>query len=190
MKSGINVLISGRSGFLLKNIDIPKDWNVIDYEHNKSYSNIDLVIHFASPSDSFEFQNKQKMAETMIDMTIKMINESLSNNVKFIFASSMAAEFLEDDYGIYKKAMEQYIQGRCNNYSILRIPRVYGKDKTKGLMRKINYGKIDNWSKEVEYIDISQFKEWFLESLNNCGIINYDKEKRRNTIEEIKHIYC
>lgn len=186
----MNVLVSGANGFLLRNTLKDYDWNIIEYQVGEEYNNIDLVIHFASPTDTFEFQNKEKMAVTMIDMTLKMVTETLANNCKMIFASSMAATILEDNYGVYKRAMEQYISAIVPDNLILRIPRVYGKDKNKGLMKKIRLNTIDNWNKEIDYIDIEDFKIWFKEVLNKNMIQYYNKTYRTNTIKELKEIYC
>lgn len=188
----INVLVSGRNGFLLRNTINDKKWNIIEYKDSEEYSNIDLVIHFASPSDSFEFKDKERMAETMVDLTIRILNEAVANNCKFIFASSMAADNPENEYGFYKRAMEQYIQAIHNNSLILRIPRVYGKDRNKGLMRKIRQGLIpkNEINNEIQYIDIEDFKVWFNENLNKNGILYYNNEFRTNTIKEIGEIYC
>lgn len=185
-----NVLVSGHSGFLLRNTLKDLNWNIIDYNEFQEYSDIDLILHFASPTDSYDFEDKEKMARSMIDYSLKIIDVSIRNNCKIIFASSMAAEFLEDDYGIYKKSIEQYIMGVNKNNLILRIPRVYGKDKQKGLMKKIKLNNIDNWDKVIEYIDIIDFKDWFMSILNKTGIQYFNNEYRMNTIKELKEIYC
>jgi nucleoside-diphosphate-sugar epimerase len=125
-------------------------------------------------------------------MTTKLATEALANNCKLIFASSVGAVYLEDEYSIYKRAMEQYIQALVPNHLILRIPRVYGTDKKKGLMRRIQNDDIgkDDWEKLIDYIDISDFKKWFNENLNNIGIQCYTGSMRTNTIQELKELYC
>ncbi len=130
-----NVLITGERGFLLRNCKfLFKDCNVQYYKPNTQYYDIDTIVHFASPSDTFEFKDKLKLSKSMIDLTIELIKLAQELDAKFIFASSMAAEYLDNDYGINKKAMEQYIESYLSDYLILRIPRVYGIDKDKGLM--------------------------------------------------------
>lgn len=193
-----NVLVSGRNGFLMRNtLPVLKEkYEIIEFNYNQysfnGYTDIDLILHFASPSDSNDFQDKRNMAFAMVDLTQIMIKIAKENNCKFIFASSMSAQFLEDDYGIYKKAMEQYIQALLKDYLILRIPRVYGKDRNKGLMRKIRQGLIPNneMNNIIEYIDIEDFKVWFNQNLNKNGILYYSNEFRTNTIKEIGEIYC
>lgn len=185
-----NVLVTGGSGFLLRNSLNVSNWNIINYKFNKEYKDIDLILHFGSPTDSYDFKDKGSMACTMVDLTLKIVDEALSNNCKLIFASSMGALYLEDEYSIYKRAMEQYIQATIDNFLILRIPRVYGTDRTKGLMKKIRLNEVQDYGKEVQYIDIEDFKEFFNECLNKTGLIQYEKELRKNTIQEIKEIYC
>lgn len=190
MKNGLNVLVTGQHGFLLQNIIPNYNWNIIPYKSGQIYNDIDLIIHFASPTDKYDFLDKKKMAETMINLTINIVNEAKTQNKKLIFASSCAAEFLDDEYGIYKRSMEQYISAILNDYLILRIPRIYGKDKNKGLMKRIKLNDIDDWNKQVSYVDIHDFIEWFNSMLNKSGIQSFNGNIKINTIKEIKEIYC
>ena len=189
-----NVLITGERGFLLRNCKfLFKDCNVQYYKPNTQYYDIDTIVHFASPSDTFEFKDKLKLSKSMIDLSIDLIKLAQELDAKFIFASSMAAEYLDNDYGINKKAMEQYIESYLSDYLILRIPRVYGVDKDKGLMKKIRLNEISKFdlkNQTVEYIDIEDFKMWFTNVINKSGIQKYIKQQRKNTIQEIKDIYC
>jgi len=189
-----NVLITGERGFLLRNCKfLFRDCNVQYYKPNTQYYDIDTIVHFASPSDTFEFKDKLKLSKSMIDLTIELIKLAQELDAKFIFASSMAAEYLDNDYGINKKAMEQYIESYLSDYLILRIPRVYGVDKDKGLMKKIRLNEISKFdlkNQTVEYIDIEDFKMWFTNVINKSGIQKYIKQQRKNTIQEIKDIYC
>ena len=189
-----NVLITGERGFLLRNCKfLFKDCNVQYYKPNTQYYDIDTIVHFASPSDTFEFKDKLKLSKSMIDLSIDLIKLAQELDAKFIFASSMAAEYLDNDYGINKKAMEQYIESYLSDYLILRIPRVYGIDKDKGLMKKIRLNEISKFdlkNQTVEYIDIEDFKMWFTNVINKTGIQKYIKQQRKNTIQEIKDIYC
>ena len=188
----IKVLVTGSTGFLLRNVLHNYNWELIKYEPDHEYDNIDLVLHFGSPSDSFDFQFKSIMAVSMIDTTIGMAKQAQRNNCKMIFASSMAAVYLEDEYGIYKRAMEQYIHALVDNHVIMRIPRVYDSDRKKGLMKKIANGHIrrDEWDKKIEYITIADFSKWFDDILIECGIQYYNGQLRSNTIKEIKEIFC
>ena len=186
----MKVLISGKNGFLCKNIIKNKDWKIFSLIKDGKHNNVDLILHFASPSDSEGFKDKDRLVEANIDLTITAVEEANRNKCKLIFASSMAVDNIEDDYGILKKAAELYIETHCNDYVIMRIPRVYGKYRNKGLMKKIIDNNIDDWNKEIEYIDIDDFKNWFKEVLNKNMIQYYNKTYRKNTIKELKEIYC
>ena len=189
----MNVLVSGDSGFLLRNT-LPDyaEWNIISYEHGKSYNNIDMVVHFASPSDRYDFKDKTRMARSMVELTLDLVYEAKYNSSKFIFASSMGAKFLEDEYSIYKRAMEQYISHVLSDYLILRIPRVYDKNRNKGLMYRIRNDEIEqsDWDNKIQYITLDDFRVWFKNSLTKSGIQYYDEPYRVNTIKELKELFC
>ena len=185
------VLISGKNGFLMKNIIKDYNWEVSSLIHCGKHNDQELVLHFASPSDSEGFKETSRLVEANLLLTIAAVEESNRNKCKLVFASSMAVQEEKSEYSSLKEAAELYIKTYCKDYVILRIPRVYGKDRTKGLMKKIKDGIVDNYLDEVvQYIDIEDFKEFFKDSLGKNGIITYDKEFRKNTIKEIKDLYC
>lgn len=191
-----NYYVSGETGFLMKHMLPYFEANIYSFTKDNLYytelNDINTVIHFASPSDSFDFQNKYLMSKSMIDLTQDMLKCAIDHNAKFIFASTEAAIDPVDTYGFYKRAMEDYILSIHPNSLILRIPRVYGTDKTKGLMKKINDGFINKEDiyKEIEYIDIQDYIKWFFKVQNEVGIVEYNLPKRKNTIQEIAKLYC
>jgi nucleoside-diphosphate-sugar epimerase len=187
-----NILVTGKSGFLLRNSKFLNRFNLINLHLNANYTNIDTIIHFASPSDSFDFKNKEKTAISMVDLSLYVLQIARENNAKFIFASSEGAENPDNSYTLYKRWFEQYLLDTYNNNLILRIPRVYGKDRSKGLMKKIKENLIPENDKNnlIEYIDIEDFVQWFEKHINtSIGIIKYDLKYRYNTINELKKIY-
>ena len=193
----MKILVTGKNGFLLRNIlPLFYEHEIIEYNPTQNvyngYFGIDLILHFASPSDSYDFKDKVRMATSMVDLTQTMVRIAEINQCKLIFASSLAADFLDNDYGIYKKAMEQYIQALVKDYLILRIPRVYGKDRKKGLMKKIEVNDValDDFESTVGYADIQDFVSWFIANLNKLGIEYYTGDIRYHTIRQIKEIYC
>jgi nucleoside-diphosphate-sugar epimerase len=152
-------LITGGKGFLLSNfIDFLKLYfrHVIYFEGDisnseqyskikKNYKHIDCIIHFASPSDKIDFQNKNKVHDTMLTGSMHLIELAKFYQSKFIFASSMAVENITDlhtPYGAYKLAIEQYIIDSNLNYLILRIPRVYDASRNKGLIKQLKDNSI------------------------------------------------
>lgn len=184
-------LVSGHKGFLFSNISDLLGGTVVPYNYGSRYFGIGMVIHFASPSDRYDFPDKQNMAFTMVDYSQSILEEAINNNAKFVFASSVAAEMLVDDYGVYKRFFEQYIQAKTDNHLILRIPRVYSKQRNKGLMKQLRLGDVPakDMNRPVDYIDIEDFKVWFIDNIDKTGIISYNKGFRRHTIQEIKEIY-
>jgi nucleoside-diphosphate-sugar epimerase len=186
----MKVIASGQEGFLLRNTLTEYDWEMAQLGGCGLHKGGDLVIHFASPSDSDGFKDSKKLLEANFDMVVGAVMEARRQKCKLIFASSMAADTLENDYGALKRAAELYIQSKLDNYVIMKIPRVYGADRNKGLMKKIKEGNIDDWDKVVEYIDIDDFKQWFDDILNKNGIQYYNNKFKTNTIKEIKEKYC
>lgn len=188
----LKVLMSGEHGFLMRNVLKKYHWEIETLKENQEYTDKDLVIHFASPVDIYDFKNKDKMVNANIELTITAVKAANNNNCKLIFASSMAVNEIENDYGVLKRAAELYIETYCHNYCIMRIPRVYGRDRDKGLMKRIKNADINDsdWDKEIEYIDIQDFKDWFDTVLDKNMIQYYDKIYKKHTIKQIKEIYC
>lgn len=187
-------LVTGHNGFLFSSFIDVLDGEIVPYHGHHGiygYFDIDVVIHFASPNDRYEFQDKKNMSYTMVDYSIDVLKVSLDNNAKFIFASSKAAELCDDDYGVYKKSFEQYIQAKTDNHLIYRIPSVYGKERNKGLMKQLRLGDVPERDMNVwvDYLDITDFQQWFLDNIDKTGIIKYNGPFRRNTIKEISEIY-
>ncbi|HLE09643.1 MAG: hypothetical protein A2404_15965 [Bdellovibrionales bacterium RIFOXYC1_FULL_39_130] len=195
MEPSSNILITGESGFLMSALAPSLIGNVIkgygDIRLKKNYNNLQIVMHFAGPSDELDFKNTSKTATTMINGTINALEVAKTNKAKFVFASSMAATFVENNYGAYKLAMEHYIQDTYDNYLILRIPRVYGGGRKKGLMRKIRDNLVPkhDMQKLVQFIDIHDFIEETINCLSLKNEIYTYKNYRVHTIDEIKKKY-
>ena len=173
------------------------DTNIIYYEGDvrepKQYKNIDTIIHFASPSDSIEFKDRFKTCTTIIEGTINMINIAIDNNAKIIFASTMGIHEHDIDniYTTSKLAMENYISSVYNNYVILRIPRVYDKDRKKGLMNSIRNNAIpeEDLDNVVEFITLDEFVEQTIPALDlHCHVFEYDVHHSM-TIRNIKRLF-
>ena len=166
--------ITGKNGFLLS--------------HLLPHLNLtDTIIHFGSPSCVEEFTRKStNQMITDVENLLKLPHKNI------LFASSMGAIFIDNGkqqmYNSAKRGCEQLIQQSDKNYCVLRIPRVYGSDRKKGLMKYIKENKIRNYDTIISYIDIDDFVSQTLNKINfNCSIIYYDTEQ--NTIQEIKERY-
>jgi nucleoside-diphosphate-sugar epimerase len=166
---GKNILVTGWRGYLAGNLikSISHNNNIIlfegDVRHIKLYDNIDLVLHFASPSDRVDFLDDARTSSTIIEGTINMLNIARNNNCRFIYASTLGVCYLDSNctYKISKLAMEKYIMSMYNNYVILRIPRVYSKCRRKGLIRQLHDNAVpeSDYDKQIEYITIDDFVE-------------------------------
>jgi len=176
---------TGINGFLLKSTKFST--NVHEYISGQSY-NANLFLHFSGPSDIYDFKDTKRMARSMIKDTVEIVDFCYNHNIKLVFASSMAAISPCDEYGYYKRSMEQYISATLDNYLILRIPRVYGKNRQKGLMKRIAVDDIDDWNHVVEYVDITTLSEWLINNIKSTGIMTLQPNKK-NTIKQIKDIY-
>jgi len=196
-----NILLLGYYGFLgkaIRNSDLFKDYNFIDYPvpriHWNIYKetitklkelNITEIWNFAGPSG-----NDNEDTSEIVKGNEKMIYLCNELEVPYLYASTAAIDYDEfTDYSISKHCSEASIKCHVkNSYKILRIPRVYGIDKEKGLFKMIKNNQIDNWNNKVTYTTIDEF----LKSLNNNiifdnSIYHFDDIKYyTNTIKEIK----
>ena len=173
--------ITGQTGFLITAL-LPHLINV-NLE--------DCIIHFGGPSDISEFN------EQSTNQMIQEVKELLRQDFKlFIFASSegvrqRSKNYNQELYNTAKEKCENLIKQSGVNYIILRIPRVYGFERRKGLMKYIREKRIQDWDTQIEYYDIDEFVEETINFLLTKKI-NITKEYPNvqvNTIREIKEIY-
>jgi len=148
----------------------------------------DTIIHFGSPSCKEEFtkQSTDKMIQDVIEL-LKLPQK------RIIFASSVGATFREPGIqGLYNDAKlqcENLIKNSNKDYTILRIPRVYGKDRKKGLMNYIKNETIQDWNEIIEYIDIDDFVSETFQKLKTTPKYIFYESLQQNTIREIKEKY-
>lgn len=191
------ILVTGGKGYLASNLlkSLDKYNDIILYDGDvrnyKQYHNIDKIIHFAGPSDDFDFNNSKKVVDVIVNGTINMLQLAKQTNAKFIFASTKGVESPDNIYCYSKLLMEKYIQDNYDNWIILRIPRVYDKTRKKGLMKKIRLDLIphDHMNHKVEFLTLNKFIQQTLEVDNQRNIIyNYDN-LYCETISNIKKLY-
>lgn len=187
----VNNVLFG-SGFISNILDLDIKSTVIDApEKILEISSIDNFYLFACPVDLNEMG--VKLSQTMDH--IVFLKKNLDPHTKLIYASSQGVHDLTCEnnnqliYNCYKFAIEHYIKNNFTNFLILRIPRVYGINKTKGLFKAIRDNKIDDYSQIIEYVDEYDFKEWFNKVSSKCGIIEYEGKIIKNDIYNIKKIY-
>ena len=194
------VKLTGSKGFLASHLIEPltKKFNVdCDtrdvrdiIKHRRKYS---MVMHFAGPSDDYDFMDQFNMSTTMINGTMNMLDLAASNNSKFVFASTLGVE--QDDphkpYISYKLAMEHYIKSVYNNYVILRIPRVYSRDRKKVLIKKLREGVVpeQDMNNVVEHLNIDKFVDQTLHAITMQQVTYNYTGLTMDTIADIQDKY-
>ena len=142
------ILATGANGFLLshllphleKNNTIIKCNKKIHDINENDLHGVDILLHFGSPSEKDEFKNIKQTARIVgLDSIELFRNFKYSNflekgNPKIIFASTMGIYDCSNVYEVSKKFAEMFLE---EEDLILRIPRVYGKNKNKGLIKKL-----------------------------------------------------
>lgn len=198
-----NILITGGKGYLGKHLSryLSTDYNIIQYEGDVrdtimyTSTNVDMLIHFACPNDYNDKKDEHRLVTTAIDGTLNMIELSKQLDCKFVYSSTKAVCFEKDTTDYYancKLAMENYISVTHGNYLNLRIPRVYDKSKTKGLMRQLRENIVpeSDYDKIIDHITINEFlkqTKYAIVSLRNTTYTyNNIIEK---TIRDIKGLY-
>lgn len=189
----INVFTGSERGFLGSNLKQKYTGCNIDYGNILKYKKIycDKLFHFAGPSDDFDFENFENTIKTIVNGTINMLKIAKENNAKFIFASTKGVESPNNVYCYSKLLMEKYIQDNCNNWVILRIPRVYDKSRKKGLMKKIRLNLVPekDMNNQIEYLPLNDFIKQTLEVVNEQNIIYNYNNLHCDTISNIKKLY-
>lgn len=189
---GLNIITTGERGYLLKRL-LP-EMNIINsrrYHKNYTFSNTDIILHFASPSDSEGFKDEQRLYDANITLTSELIELSKKLKCKLVFASSMGVHNPNNLYCNLKLKAEQLIKDNLKDYLIIRIPRVYSKDRDKGLIRDIKNNTIpkEDYSKIVQFADINDFKCFFDKIINYRGTIDYSGVLQELSIQQIKEKY-
>lgn len=183
-----NALITGERGFIMSNLlpHLSKQYNISFYEVGIEYTDIDYIFHFASPSEDVEFTDNSKTAKSILQLSIALIHIAEVNNAHFIFASTQGTDNVTNNYEYYKSVVETYIKDVLSTYTILKIPRVYGRDRVKGLMRSIRDEKISlhDMGTVVEYCDIRDFVKQFR---YNENVVYFNTIS--DTISDIKEKY-
>ena len=180
MKIVKNNVFTGENGYLMTNL-----------LKNGVFSDInDTIIHFSGPSCIDEFTK-----ETITRMINDVKSLLMLPHKNFIFASSMGVEISsnierQQMYNNAKKKCEKLIIGSGKKYAILRIPRVYSKDRKKGLMKQLRENKVPeaDFNKMIEYLSIEEFVKQTKKIKLECNIIHYT-DLSVESIYTIKNLY-
>jgi nucleoside-diphosphate-sugar epimerase len=195
----MNILITGARGYLGSSIIEGLSGHDIiefsgDVRYVKTFEKIDMVYHFAGPSDRCDFKDKYKTTTTIIDGTINMVRLTKEHDATLVFASTMGVHTydINDMYCSCKRAMEHYIQSNLKKYYILRIPRVYSKCRQKGLMKQLRNDTVPDrdMNKSVQFLPLDLFVNQTNMIINNgsFGVYEYT-DLITDTIGGIKKRY-
>lgn len=210
----LRIGINGWSGFIGSNLI--KKWEVdkkdieivllprlFRAEDIEEIQSLDKIIFLSGPSDAEECSKVKETAESMMDNYIfnLLVIKEYNPKVHVVYVSSEAVEdnltmSNQSSYAIFKIAIERYIVATMNNWTIARIPRVYGKERNKGLMKKIKNGMDLTSHKLISFKDIDRFLVEFSSDVlylnelekRNRNFLSYECEHRKN-IDGIKKLY-
>jgi nucleoside-diphosphate-sugar epimerase len=194
------ILITGGEGYLGKALiaELESRNTIIHYigdvrkRSRNKYKDIDCLIHFASPINDAD---PERTSSTIIEGTVNMVKLAKKLDCRFIFASTMGIHTTDitDIYCTSKLAMENYIKSVYNNYLILRIPRIYSKCRSKGLMLQLRHHKVskEDLDKKIEFMPLEKFvtdTKFALGMGLSTGVFSYTG-LQTETIQKIKEIY-
>lgn len=191
------IIVTGDKGYLASSIiqTLNKHNEIVSYGGDvriyRQHENIDVIIHFASPSDIYDFTDRERTVTTIVDGTINMLKVATDCSAKLIYASTMgvySTVMSNNCYSACKLAMEHYIKSIYNNYIILRIPRVYSKCRRKGLMRQIRENIIPekDMDKIIEFITLDDFITQTLPVLSKRNVTHEYDITQEQSIREVK----
>ena len=192
------ILVTGHRGFLCSHlIKRLKPNNSItefggDVRQSRIYAGIDTILHFASPSERRAFKDREKTATTIVDGTLNLLEIAKQNRAKFIFASTVGVSYAVPNvnkiYESSKLGMDIYIQSVYNDYVILRIPRVYGSERSKGLMRVLRENLVpeEDMEQEHDYLTVDEFVDQTLPALDQTNDVHEYHTLHTETIRQIK----
>lgn len=116
-------------------LDIKEGNDILDCD----LPDADIVIHLAARAGVRKsVEEPFKNAETNILGTIRLAERY--KNSRFIFTSSGGTiqEKIISPYGLSKFCCEEYIKMLCNDYVILRLPNVYGRNSRSVIDKFLN----------------------------------------------------
>ena len=158
------IYINGTSGFIAGNfLKIIPNHSITPVGRrlkNHKLNEFDIFIQMASPSDKYDFEKTEETIISMLDDVYHNIDLVKKAKATFIFASSEAIYEDNNRYGAFKIAIMRYLKHTGVKYINLIIPRVYGVDRPKGLMKQIKDGIPEkDLNKIIKFIDIKEFCE-------------------------------
>ena len=188
----VNVLTGAERGYLGSALRDSLVGLCVDYgdvmTQNHKIDRLDNMLHFAGPSDIYDFKDTENVINTIVTGTMNTLNYTKKHNGKYIFASTVGVKDPTNVYCYSKLLMEEYIRSVYNNYIILRIPRVYSGCRNKGLMRQIRDETIPakDMDNVIEFITLQDFINQTIPVLDERNITHEYNITQKMSIREIK----
>lgn len=171
-----NILVTGSKGFIGKNlIKKLKNKNVNIFEFNRSNTldelkdlllESDFVYHLAGEVRPNSSNTEFKESNTILTKNIVDILNSNDKKIDIVFASSIHAQLLRNEYGKTKREseilVEDYSKAKGTNCYIFRLPHLFGEGC------KPNYNSV--------------VSTWIFNSINNLEINCFDRNIQMNYI--------
>ena len=192
------ILLTGYDGYLGTHIRTSKQFQeyefiqfigdvreIKNWENYKSFR-FRYIFHAGSPAGIENYSN-EFIKTSIITGTKNAVALSNKLDCPLINFSTRGIYNVSNVYEKTKKVSYVEVIHSCNKFINLIIPRVYSKDRTKGLISKLDNIHKD-LDKEIQYITI----EDFLDRLYK--VFWLDKEEyffpfRSNTIQELKTLF-
>ena len=166
---------------------IPRNWHIAksidDINRLNGIYGISEVWNFACPTDDFE-ANFDRLIDT-VELARNCAKFCAENDVKLIYASSWGSQYIHFTSGFEKlygalKLVNEFITQQCPNSMILRIPRVYSYDKSKGLIKELKEGTYKGELLEIrDFMTLGDFVDEVskLDIANDCGVVTLEPTK-------------
>lgn len=193
------ILLTGSKGYLgghvLEEFDkydiyeFKGDTTILENWEKYHHINFKYIMHFGSAAGNEGDDNDNIIPS--IDNAIMFAN---ANKSILVEASTEAILKDETPYAKIKKMSHVKVMNQCDRYVSLILPRVYSKDRNKGLIKKIKNNLVpeDDMMKRVCYITIKSFiyqlKQILVMNMNPKSIHRFNNIQCKN-IEQIKKIY-
>lgn len=181
---------TGLNGYLgkLLNLKNTKNLGSIDYNHLIAY-NPKKVWVFGCPSNKEDIKkNPLKLCDTIKHLDV--LEHFSLKGAHIIYASSVGALDMQTTnkeqllYNQYKAVIEHFISNKIKNFTIFRIPRVLGPNRTKGIIKTIKENKfIGSLYTKINYINENDFCNWIESRCEINGIFEYP-----NKLKEVQAI--
>lgn len=139
------ILVTGASGFIGSHLakELVKNFKIIclsrsDLQHQKimqqSIKGVSAIIHLAA--QKYNTKDLNQMRKVNVGITKNLLQ--FAGDIHFIYISTWLAKYSDKTgfYGLTKKEAEEEVKKSGLNYTILRLPHIFGSSKTSLIFTK------------------------------------------------------